>query len=352
MSLAVRARWPRGDFRLDVDLQLALTGVTALFGRSGCGKTSLLRLLAGLDRVPAADVRCGDDVWQQGRYFVPLHQRRIGLVFQEHSLLPHLSVRGNLEYGYRRTPAAQRRLHPADITDLLGLETLLDRDTQHLSGGERQRVAIGRALLTSPRLLLLDEPLSALDTQTRREVMPFLARLATEVGVPMVLVTHAADEVERLADQVVFLHDGRVTSQLPLQAALSRPDSPLFADDGTTCILNGQLLPPDGCGLARFGNDQLQLLIQADPRPVRRLRIHCRDVAIAVHPVEQVSIQNQLPLTIIRITDVSPGRVLVTGQLADGQWLSAEITATACQQLQLASGQRVFALIKSVALLD
>jgi molybdate transport system ATP-binding protein len=354
MTLAIRARLKRSDFELDVDIELPAGGVTSLFGRSGCGKTTLLRIIAGLEKVRDAEVRFGDQLWQQGQHFVPLHQRRIGIVFQEHSLLPHLSVRGNLLYGYKRTPPSLRRLHLSGVNDMLGIADLLDRPIDRLSGGQRQRVSVGRALLSSPQLLLLDEPLSALDTHNRREVMPFLSRLAAESGVPIVMVTHSPDEVERLADRVVFMEAGRITSVEPLQQTLGRPDSPLFADKGAVCVLEGSVLPRQPDGMIRFGNDHIQFLIPG-PGPSgmpARLRIHSNDVAIARARVGEVSVMNQLPVIIERIDAFRPGRMLVVGKLRDGQTLTAEITEHSCRRLGLGNGQLVFALIKSVTLLD
>lgn len=230
-TLAIKARLSRRDFTLEVAHEFSLQGVTALFGRSGCGKTTLLRIMAGLERVAGAMVRFGDTVWQDEARFVPLHQRRIGLVFQEHSLLPHLSARGNLEYGYRRTPRAERRLEPAAVTAMLEIGDLLERPIDQLSGGQRQRISLGRALLTSPRLLLLDEPLSALDTQTKGEIMPFLSRLAASSGVPIIMVSHAPDEVTQLADQVVFMRQGRIEASESLAVARARPGSLLCLDE-------------------------------------------------------------------------------------------------------------------------
>ncbi|NMT62437.1 molybdenum ABC transporter ATP-binding protein [Marinobacter orientalis] len=355
MTLAIKARLKRSDFELDVDIELPLNGVTSLFGRSGCGKTTLLRIMAGLEKVRDAEVRFGNQIWQHGRHFVPLHQRQIGIVFQEHSLLPHLSVRGNLLYGYKRTPESLRRLHLGEVTDMLGITGLLDRPTDRLSGGQRQRVSVGRALLASPQLLLLDEPLSALDTQNKREIMPFLSRLTAESGVPIVMVTHSPDEVERLADRVVFMEDGRITSHESLQKTLTRPDSPLFADEGAVCVLEGSVQPGPNDGLTRFGNEHIQFLIQTGLAPQgkpMRLRIHSNDVAIARYPVEEVSVMNQLPVTIEQIVAFRPGRVLVAGKLRDGQTLTAEITEHSCRKLGLENGQHVHALIKSVALLE
>jgi molybdate transport system ATP-binding protein len=294
-------------------------------------------------------------MWQQGRLFVPLHRRRIGLVFQEHSLLPHLSVRDNLLYGYRRTPQAERRLHLAEVAAMLGIADLLDRSIDRLSGGQRQRVSLGRALLTSPRLLLLDEPLSALDTQTKREIMPFLSRLAGESGVPMIMVSHAPDEVERLADRVVFMRDGRIDRIEPLQAALSRPDSPLFADEGPASIFEGALGPAEHHGLCPFEAPAARLWIPAadsmDTGAPIRVRILARDVALALDDPRDISIRNRLRVTIEQIAPLPGNRMLVTTHTADGARLLAEVTPWAVQQLRLEPGRSVVALIKSVALM-
>jgi molybdate transport system ATP-binding protein len=355
MTLVVRARLDRGSFMLDVDIEIPRAGVTSLFGRSGCGKTTLLRIVAGLEKVRGAEVRFGQQVWQQGRHFVPLHKRRIGLVFQEHSLLQHLSVRDNLLYGYQRTPRELQRLHLHEATDMLGIGDLLDRPIDQLSGGQRQRVSLGRALLTSPQLLLLDEPMAALDTQTKREIMPFLSRLASEAGVPIVLVTHAPDEVERLADRVVFMRDGRVERSEPLRQALARPDSPLFADEGAASVLEGPLGPANEHGLRPFGSGEARLWLPnggtAPAGQTTRVRILARDVSLALDDPRRISIQNHLKVRVERIDTPREGRCVVATRIADRQLLLAEVTPWAVEQLDLRPGAEVFALIKSVALM-
>lgn len=356
MSLAVSARLAREAFALDVDLALPLNGVTSLFGRSGCGKTTLLRVVAGLERVSGAEVRFGDQIWQSGRRFLPLHRRRIGMVFQEPSLLAHLSVRDNLLYGYRRTPPELRRLHLPEVAELLGIGELLERPIDRLSGGQRQRVALGRALLTSPQLLLLDEPLAALDTQTKREILPFLSRTATAAGVPIVLVTHAPDEVERLADRVVFMREGRIVAVETLRDALARSDSPLFLDEGPVSVLEGRLGPADARGLRPFGPERARLWLpgvlgQGDERPLR-VRIRARDVSLALDDPQRISIRNHLAVRIEAIERMPAGSRLARCRLADGQCLLAEVTPWAVEQLGLRPGLEAHALIKSVALMD
>ncbi len=354
MNLEVAVRLQLGTFTLAVDAAFPLSGVTALYGRSGCGKTTLLRVIAGLERTRGARVGYGDQVWQDDRVFIPLSRRRIGLVFQEHSLLPHRDVRGNLLYGYQRTPPAERRLHVPEVADLLGVGNLLDRRVDQLSGGQRQRIALGRALLTSPRLLLLDEPLAALDTQTKREIMPFLARLSREAGVPILLVTHVPDEVERLADRVAFMHDGRVERMENLHAALTRPDSPLFDEEGPVSVLEGTLSGPDDDGLCRFVQGGVTLRVP-DPagdayRGPQRMRLRARDVILAVTPPEGISIVNQLPVVIDAVHPGARGESLVVTRLDNGQTLLAQITTASLRRLGLAAGDRCFALIKSLAL--
>lgn len=360
--LSLNVRWQRGQFLLDCQAQLPLQGVTALFGRSGCGKSSLLRVIAGLERVPGAEVHFADQLWQQDRLFLPPEKRRVGLVFQEHSLLPHLNVEGNLLYGWKRTPAALRRLHLPEVAAMLGIADLLERQVDQLSGGQAQRVALGRALLCSPQLLLLDEPLAALDTQTRREIMPFLSTLSRDAGVPIVLITHSPDEVLRLADRVVFMQNGRVDEICSLQQAMARPDSPLFMEEGPSSVLMGNLSAADEQGVCQFmaatgevclyvHGAQPSGMAESAQNGLRRLRILARDISVALDDPSRISIRNHLPVVIEQIMEMPAGRVLLKTRLVDGQVLMIELTSWSSQQLALAPGDQVWALIKSVALL-
>jgi molybdate transport system ATP-binding protein len=214
MTLGVEGRFNGrlGAFALDAEFNVPASGVTALSGPSGSGKTSLLRCIAGLARLPGR-LRVAGDVWQDESTFLPAHRRAIGVVFQEPSLLAHLSVRGNLDYGARRAAAGGTGFD--SVVELLGLAPLLARSTTHLSGGERQRVALGRALLSQPRLLLMDEPLSSLDAASKAEILPYLDRLHRELSIPTLHISHDAGEIARLADHVLYMRDGRITPAPP-----------------------------------------------------------------------------------------------------------------------------------------
>jgi molybdate transport system ATP-binding protein len=354
MSLFVDVNWQRGDFTLRCREHFSADNVTAFFGRSGCGKTSLLRIIAGLEKVGGAEVVFRDQVWQRGKQFLPPEKRRVGLVFQEHSLLPHLSVKANLLYGWQRTPQAERHVQIADVIGMLDIEELLGRSIDQLSGGQRQRVALGRALMASPQLLLLDEPLAALDTQTKREIFPFLSRLAQQVGVPMILVTHAPDEVQRLADHVAFMGHGLVDELCTLQQAMAKIDSPLFHDEGPSSVLEGELGVADEHGLCVFGSEGARLQVQASGVVSvgrTRLRVLARDVSVALDDPVRISIRNHLKVNIVSIHALPENRLLITTRLQDGQALLIEITAWSAEQLELRPGLEVYALIKSVALL-
>ncbi|MHB8950546.1 MAG: molybdenum ABC transporter ATP-binding protein [Rhodoferax sp.] len=333
-------------------------GVSVLFGRSGSGKSTLLRAMAGLDKDTRGTLRFKGETWQDQAWRLPATERHIGFVFQDAALFPHLSVRGNLAYAARRAPAAtpQNTIESIAAAALrMGVAELLDQTVTTLSGGERQRVAIARALLSQPRLLCMDEPLSALDWRAKSELLVLIDALAKETGIPVLFITHSPLEVERLADRVIFMTDGRIDRIESLVEALARPDSPLFDEEGPVSVLQGSLRACDEHGLTGFGNDALHLRLSLAPgaRPsASRLRILARDVSLATVQPQGLSILNQLPVTIAALHPSRQGRVTVACHLADGQQLLAEITAYSCQVLALAPGMAAFALIKSVALME
>ncbi|MGU9827399.1 molybdenum ABC transporter ATP-binding protein [Pseudomonas sp. H1D6A] len=357
--IEVRLKLNYPGFALEVDLKLPGRGVTALYGHSGSGKTTCLRCIAGLERAEDGFVQINDQVWQDSRngLFVPPHKRALGYVFQEASLFPHLSVRANLEFGFKRIARQQRRVDMAHATELLGIAHLLDRHPQHLSGGERQRIGIARALLTSPQLLLMDEPLAALDSKRKSEILPYLERLHDELDIPVLYVSHAQDEVARLADHIVLLSDGQVLASGPIGETLARLDLPMALGDDAGVVINGsvsaydahyQLLTlqlPDSALSMRVAHAPLALGKQL------RIKVQARDVSLSLQAQEPSSILNRLPVTVTgEISADNNAHVLVRLD-AGGTPLLARITRFSRDQLQLHPGQALWAQIKAVAVL-
>jgi len=356
-TIQARFRIDRGDFCLDVDLSLPGHGVTALFGHSGSGKTTILRAMAGLECPPGGHFAIGDTIWQDaasGR-FTPPHAREIGVVFQEASLFPHLSVRRNLGFGERRVPAAQRRYQLTDVANMLGIDHLLDRMPGQLSGGERQRAAIARALLAAPRILLMDEPLAALDLKRKREILPYLERLHRELSIPLVYVSHSPEEVARLADHLVLLDGGKVVASGPLNSVLSRIDLPAaFADDAGV-VLDTVVDGHEDDHLTRLRFPGGQIHVAQRPEPVGtplRCRVHARNVSLALVPQAQTSILNCVRATVMDLAPTAtPGQMLVRLDCA-GEPLLARITERSIKTLDIRPGLALRAQIKAVALLD
>lgn len=357
IQLALQLAHP--GFALDVDLRLPARGVSAIFGASGSGKTTLLRAVAGLEAATRGTLRVGDAVWQDsGRgIFVPPHRRALGMVFQDAALFPHLSVRENLLFGLRRMGRpAPESLQRTGVVALLGIGGLLDRRPQRLSGGEQQRVAIARALLAEPRLLLMDEPLAALDEQRKAEVVPWLERLHDELAIPMLYVSHSLPEVARLADHLVLLDGGRVRASGPLAELLPRTDLPLSHGEEAFVMIDAEVADYDAAyALARLDVAGQSLWATSPPRaPGSRLRvrIQARDVSLARTPQHDSSILNTLATTLVALEAQPPGRVLARLDIGQGGSLLARLTMKSADALQLAVGQSIHAQIKSVALLD
>ncbi|MBC7609664.1 MAG: molybdenum ABC transporter ATP-binding protein [Polaromonas sp.] len=363
----VKAKFRRqlADFSLDVALALPGRGVTAIFGPSGSGKTTLLRSIAGLDRSHDGYLSVNGDVWQddKARVFMPVHQRPLGYVFQDANLFTHLDVRRNLDFGRSRVPLALRRVSLDQAIELLGIEKLLRRRTDTLSGGERQRVAIARALATSPRLLLMDEPLASLDLQRKAEILPYLERLHDELDIPVLYVSHAPDEVARLADHLVLLEAGRVLAAGPTRELMTRLDLPLSHGDSAAAIIKAivtRLEPQYHLSHAEFAGGQISLL-KADLLVGQRVRvrIQARDVSLTLHRQEGTSVLNIFAVTVTGISADSPGQVMVSlyagaepgGPGASGNQLLARVTQKSADALQLAPGKAVYAQVKGVAVL-
>jgi molybdate transport system ATP-binding protein len=345
-----------GGFRLDVSFNLPGRGVTAILGVSGSGKTSLLRCIAGLQRADSGRLIVNGAVWQDDAagVFLPVHRRPLGFVFQDASLFAHLDVRRNLAYGRSRVPAAERRVSLEQAVELLGIAPLMARRPDTLSGGERQRVAIARALATSPRLLLMDEPLAALDLQRKAEVLPYLERLQAELELPILYVSHAPDEVARLADHLLLLEAGRVTAAGPTRELLTRLDLPLAHGDAAAAVIAATVrhLEPDWqLAHLEFSGGQISLPSQTlQPGQRVRLRIQARDVSLSLLRQEGSSVLNVFAATVTGLAGDSPGQLMVSLD-AGGSTLLARITRKSAAALQLQPGSPVFAQVKGVAVL-
>ena len=358
--IEARLRLQRRDFALDVALALPARGITALVGPSGCGKTTVLRALAGLERA-CGRIVVGDEVWQDdatGR-FVPTHQRPLGYVIQEAALFPHLDVRGNLHYGRKRSDIDSRHIALDAVIELLGIGHLQTRRTSTLSGGERQRVAIARALATGPRLLLMDEPLAALDAARKAEILPYLERLHRELALPVVYVTHALDEAAQLADHLVLMRDGGIEAAGPLVELMARTDLRWGREDDAGVVIDAEVAGRDPHhGLTCVGQDGAVLWmgeVAARTGERVRARVLARDVSVTRQQPAETSILNVLPVvleSIQREHTTALLRLRVRDGTPTGGWrLIARITSKSLEALQLRPGDALHAQIKGVALM-
>ena len=353
-------RLQRRDFRLDVALALPSRGITALFGPSGCGKTSVLRALAGLERA-SGRIALDDEVWQDDATsrFVPTHRRPLGYVIQEAALFPHLDVRGNLHYGRSRAASEAGRVSLDSIVELLGIGHLQARRPTTLSGGERQRVAIARALATGARLLLMDEPLAALDAARKAEILPYLERLHRELALPVVYVTHAMDEVARLADHLVLMREGRVEAAGALGELMARTDLPLSRLDDAGVVIEAEVAEHDALhGMTRIAFNGTAMWVgqtAAQPGERVRARVLARDVSVTRQRPAETSILNVLPVVLDSVQREHSTALLRLraghGLAADHWTLLARITTRSLDALELQTGDALHAQIKGVALM-
>ncbi|MYC27622.1 MAG: molybdenum ABC transporter ATP-binding protein [Nitrospira sp. SB0662_bin_26] len=345
-------------FCFDVACTVPLEGTTAVFGSSGSGKTTLLRCIAGLTRVPSGFLQFDQAVWQDDAQgiFLPVEERRVGVVFQEARLFPHLTVTQNLKYGMKRSNPSLRRIDFDHVSELLKLEPLFERRVSHLSGGEQQRVAIGRALLTSPQLLLMDEPLASLDQQRKKEILPFIQKLNQELRIPVLYVSHDLQEILPLANHMVLLKEGKVAATGPIQEVFSRLDLPgLVESNMVGAILETRIVehePQFGLTRVEFLGQSLFLPQQAlPPGTPLRVQILSRDVSLVVgDPPATSSVLNTLEATIVEVGESPSDQYAVEVKLDVGCPLLAMITRKSLQQLRLRPGQKVHAHFKAVAL--
>lgn len=352
-----RMRYASSDssaFSLDVDLRLPGNGITAVFGQSGSGKTTLLRCVAGLERAQPGHLTINGETWQSPTLFLPTHRRPLGYVFQEPSLFPHLSARGNLNYARKRAGVGSSDDLYEQVIELMGIKPMLLRYPHELSGGERQRVAIARALLIQPRLLLMDEPLASLDTARKQEILPYLEKLRSAFDIPILYVSHSLDEVTHLADHLVVLQQGRVAAQGPVGEVFSRMDAFQLVGSDASVIWQGKVIErKEQWHLARIACAGGDLWVRdtgdASGQQVR-VRILARDVSLTLSRHEDSSILNRLPVCVLQIaTDKEAGMALVRLQ-AGSDVVTAQVTHRSVDYLQLAPGQRLWAQIKSVAI--
>ncbi|HTH17206.1 MAG TPA: molybdenum ABC transporter ATP-binding protein [Magnetospirillum sp.] len=345
----------QGAFLVNVNLT-AGQGITALFGPSGSGKTSVINMVAGLARPDAGRITVDGKVLFDAKAGIdlPPEARRLGYVFQEGRLFPHLSVRSNLSFGMNRTPSPERRVKLDDVVEVLGIGHLLDRRPAKLSGGEKQRVAIGRALLASPRILLMDEPLAALDAARKAEILPFIAGLSKRFAIPILYVSHAMDEVLRLADTLVLMDQGRAAAVGSVEDLLARPDlRPLTGRYEAGAVIRATVAGHDpSYGVTRLTFSGGTLLVAKCDLPAGaavRVRIHARDIAIATEAPTRTSIRNMLPA---RVISVEQGDNHLVDVMLDcgGTPLWSQITALGQAQLNLTPGMNVKALIKAVTI--
>lgn len=358
--LQARLAARRGAFALEVEFELAGAGMTSVFGASGAGKTTLLRCLAGLEPVSTGTLVVRGETWQDSaaRAFRPPWQRRVGYVFQEAGLFAHTSVRGNLLFGYRRTPRRARRIEPDVVIEGLGLGALLARRPPTLSGGERQRVAIGRALLRSPRLLLMDEPLAALDEGSRALLYPFLEMLPARLDLPVLWVSHSLREVARLCERMLWLENGRIRAHGPTTELASSVDLALAGGEGIGAVLEARVRAHwDADHLTELEAAGGSLFVRKLERAVGRalrVQIPARDVSLALDPEPRSSILNVLRCAVVDAHAAGPGQVTVRLRAGGeaGPLLLARITQRSHDALGIAPGVAVYARIKSVGLLE
>ena len=342
------------SFMLDANFSIPDRGITVVFGPSGSGKTTLLRVIAGLEKSDKGFLKIGDSVWQKGEDFLATHKRQIGYVFQDAALFDHLDVKGNLNFVIKRAIGLKEDFIES-IHNLLEIKTLLNRKTTQLSGGERQRVAIARALLTNPKILLLDEPLSALDLKRKNEILPYLDSIHNDLEIPILYVTHSQDEMSRLADHLLLIEDGNIVGSGPVNDMLTRFDMPLSHGGDAVSIIEAEVLKRDSeFNLMHLDFLGGQFIVPDNSFPVQtkvRIRVVARDVSLTKSKQVDTSILNIFPAMVQEIVNEGEAQVMVRLQIKDTILLAC-ITRKSSYKLRLEKGSEVFVQVKSVAILS
>ncbi len=339
---------------LNFNFNISAEGITAIFGESGCGKTSLLRAIAGLELHPNSTLQVGDEIWQDENIFLAPHQRSLGYVFQEASLFEHLSVKGNIEYGFKRAPADRRSISVGQVIDLLGLQNLLNKKPAFLSGGERQRVAIARALAANPKLLLMDEPLSSLDQVRKTELLPYIEIVNKEMKIPILYVSHSNEEIGRLADQLIFIEDTVIKAFGPISELLTRTDLSLaHRRQAESLIFATADNYDEKFQLNYLSSDVGTFTVPGKklaPQKKLRLRLLAQDISLTLEEQSNTSILNIFPAVIDELYEESKAQLTVRLIIKELPVL-ARITMKSAENLKIKRGKAVFAQIKSVAVL-
>ena len=342
------------SFMLDANFSIPDRGITVVFGPSGSGKTTLLRAIAGLEKSDKGFLKIGDSVWQKGEDFLATHKRQIGYVFQDAALFDHLDVKGNLNFVIKRAIGLKEDFIES-IHNLLEIKTLLNRKTTQLSGGERQRVAIARALLTNPKILLLDEPLSALDLKRKNEILPYLDSIHNDLEIPILYVTHSQDEMSRLADHLLLIEDGNIVGSGPVNDMLTRFDMPLSHGGDAVSIIEAEVLKRDSeFNLMHLDFLGGQFIVPDNSFPVQtkvRIRVVARDVSLTKSKQVDTSILNIFPAMVQEIVNEGEAQVMVRLQIKETILLAC-ITRKSSYKLRLEKGSEAFVQVKSVAILS
>lgn len=342
-------------YTLDVDLTLPGEGVTGIFGISGSGKSTFLRTIAGLERPVNSRIVIQDEVWHDDALgiFIPPYKRALGFVFQDAALFPHLTILKNLEYGLKRIPEQERKIPLDYVVDLLGITHLMSRKPDCLSGGEKQRVGIARALATSPRILMMDEPLASLDMKRKAEIIPYLNRLNEELEIPILYVSHALDEIIRLADHMVLLENGKALASDATSRLLTRMDLPLSHGEDASAVIHGTVIERDAqyyLNTVEFSGGRIVMPGAAEQSGKRvRLRIQASDVSLTLQKAVDSSILNIIDSEVVNIRDYAAGLVMIELD-ARGTRLLCRMTAKSANTLALKPGKQVFAQVKAVAI--